>query len=77
MIMMHAIGFKATGREPNGDPYDCSFMITFPLQARPSPAEVQRVEQMAMASFRTMHPTGQIEARVEKSYMSAGVNAYA
>jgi hypothetical protein len=76
MILMQAIGFKAEGYDAEGV-YDCSFMITFPLEARPDPREVQRVEQDAIRQFKEYHPTGQIRGRMEKRFMINGANTWA
>lgn len=66
-MLMKAIGYKAEGVDQNGK-YDCSFMIIYPIGAV-SEQEVQNMEANSITQFHQMHPTGQIQGRMERTLM--------
>lgn len=72
MAMYKFIGFKAVAKESNGNEYDASFMISFPIGSV-NAQEINTAVNMAVAQFLKYHPNGSIVSQMERTVNMAGM----
>ena len=69
MTPMKIIGYHAEGIDHQGNRYDCSFTVTYPMDQSIPQHQVDAMCKLAIGQFQNYHPSGKILAKLERVLM--------